>query len=365
MKRKAKILAVDDDPVNLAVIEEVLGEAYTLECLNSGTEALDKVRSFQPDLVLLDIMMPGMDGYEVCRQLRAHAGLRHLKIVLVSAKAMLNERLEGYRAGADDYITKPFNLLEFEAKVRVYMHLRSVEEVNHLKTAALEHLRSDGPTPLSAILAHAEVLAKPHSIPDAERCQLATTILEAARCLLKLGESAVMLGDMRLGQIHVPTAHTDVAAIVRALAAAIETKHRTRDVHISLQAPESLIADAAEGAVELIVDALLENAVHSSPRGGTIDVEVGERADWAHVAVTDRGPGLSESALEHLFATARARDPHRRGGALPLAKAMVEAMGGEIRVTSRPGNGSEFAVDVPLGQKRGDGTPDSAARAAA
>ena len=367
MKRKAKILAVDDDPVNIAIIEEVLGEAYRLECLNSGMEALEKVKSFQPDLVLLDIMMPGMNGYEVCRQLRAHSGLRHLKIVLVSAKAMSNERLEGYRAGADDYITKPFNLLEFRAKVEVYVHLRAVEEINHLKTAVLEHLRSEARTPLSVILALAEVLAKTQPMTEDERYHLATRILDAGRRLRKLGECASVLSDLRLGQVHVPDTRTDVAAVARGQAVAIEAKHRPREVRISLEVPASLIADAPEAAVELIVEALLENAVQSSPKGGTIEVAAGETADGARIAVTDRGPGLSESALQQLFGAPPVRDAQRggRGGPLQLARAMVEAMGGEIRVTSCPGGGSEFAVDIPLGRPYGESTTDPTARAAA
>src|SRR6185295_3257899 len=103
------ILVVDDDPINTSIMEEVLGDTYLLKTATSGLEALELMNTFCPDLVLLDIMMPGMTGYETCKQIRSKPSLKYLKVVLVSAKATVSERLKGYEVGADDYVTKPFN----------------------------------------------------------------------------------------------------------------------------------------------------------------------------------------------------------------------------------------------------------------
>jgi len=110
-----KILAVDDDPNNIAIMEEILNDHYDLRTATTGEEALKIAPDFQPDIVLLDVMMPGMDGYEVCRRLRKYATLSHTIIIMVTAKRVLSERVKGHEVGADDYITKPFeeyNLLE-------------------------------------------------------------------------------------------------------------------------------------------------------------------------------------------------------------------------------------------------------------
>ncbi len=110
-----KLLAVDDNPDNIAIIEELFQEKYDLRTASRGEEALKIALDFQPDIILLDIMMPGMDGYEVCQRLREYPSLAETKIIMVTAKGALEDRVKGYEAGANDFITKPFaeeNILE-------------------------------------------------------------------------------------------------------------------------------------------------------------------------------------------------------------------------------------------------------------
>ena len=124
MRNRGKILIVDDNAINLAVCEEALGRDYECMCASNGEESLQLARVFHPDLVLLDVMMPGIDGYETCERLRADPDLRFAKILLVTAKAQVLDRLRGYEAGADDYIIKPFEPDELVAKVRVFLRLK-------------------------------------------------------------------------------------------------------------------------------------------------------------------------------------------------------------------------------------------------
>src|SRR5438128_6009709 len=128
MRHNGKILIVDDNATNIAILEELLSDHYKLHSARSGEEALAALEEFRPDLILLDIMMPGIDGYETCRRIRANPARKNVKVIMVSAKAMVSERLKGYEAGADDYITKPFEEDELLAKVQVYLRLKSVEE---------------------------------------------------------------------------------------------------------------------------------------------------------------------------------------------------------------------------------------------
>jgi DNA-binding response OmpR family regulator len=115
MNKQKKILAVDDNPNNTAIIEELFGEHYDLRTASNGEDAIKIALEFKPDLILLDIMMPGMDGYEVCRRLRRYPALSETKIIMVTAKGGLEDKVTGYEVGANDYITKPFdedNILE-------------------------------------------------------------------------------------------------------------------------------------------------------------------------------------------------------------------------------------------------------------
>lgn len=135
MNRLPRILAVDDDPMNRIVVMEYLEDDYDLVVVESGQEALDTIPRFRPDVVLLDIMMPGLDGYETCRRIKSDPHSRHTKVILVSAKAMLEERLEGYEAGADDYVTKPFSPRELCLRVKAVLRRGATSEESH------EHLQ--------------------------------------------------------------------------------------------------------------------------------------------------------------------------------------------------------------------------------
>lgn len=115
MQIQKKILAVDDNPDNTTIVVELFGENYDLRTAATGEEALDIALDFQPDVILLDIMLPDMNGYEVCRRLRENPSLSDTKIIMVTAKGALEDRIKGYEVGANDFITKPFteeNILE-------------------------------------------------------------------------------------------------------------------------------------------------------------------------------------------------------------------------------------------------------------
>jgi DNA-binding response OmpR family regulator len=129
VQEKSKILAVDDNSINLAVIEELLGSQYNLITVSTGIDALKVAQEFRPDLILLDIMLQGMNGYEVCQQIRKSSSLKHTKIIMVSAKAMTSERLKGYQVGADDYLTKPFDGEELLAKVCAHLHPTPIKAI--------------------------------------------------------------------------------------------------------------------------------------------------------------------------------------------------------------------------------------------
>lgn len=129
MSEAVKFLVVDDDNLNLRILKEALSdEDYSITTLTSGEECLEQIETIKPDILLLDVMMPGVDGLEVCRQIRKNPELNNINILLLSAKAMNKERVEGYKAGADDYITKPFDIDELRYKIKVYIRLKYVQE---------------------------------------------------------------------------------------------------------------------------------------------------------------------------------------------------------------------------------------------
>jgi putative two-component system response regulator len=126
MPTQNRILAVDDNPANLAIVEEIFQETFKLRLAHDGNEALSIAPTFLPDVVLLDVMMPRPNGYEVCSRMKNDRTLRHSQVIMVSAKTDIDDRLRGYDAGADDYVTKPFEEQELCAKVRANLRTKSI-----------------------------------------------------------------------------------------------------------------------------------------------------------------------------------------------------------------------------------------------
>ena len=121
---KEKILIVDDYDINVKILQELLVGQYELAVANSGEQCLEKIHQFEPDVILLDIMMPGIDGYETCRRIKADPRSELTQVILVSARSSIESRLKGYEVGADDYVAKPFDNDEFLAKIKVQLRLK-------------------------------------------------------------------------------------------------------------------------------------------------------------------------------------------------------------------------------------------------
>ena len=168
---KKKILIVDDDEINVEILKELLEESYALATVTSGQECMEEIGKFKPDLVLLDIVMPGMDGYETCRQIKSDPKSETTHIILVSSKTSVESRLKGYEVGTDDYIVKPFDNDELLAKIKVQIRLRdAIMNLASLHTQLSEELRLAG-------IVQQDFL--PEQLPNCDKVRWATFILPA------------------------------------------------------------------------------------------------------------------------------------------------------------------------------------------
>jgi putative two-component system response regulator len=145
MSKQGRVLAIDDNATNLAMIEEALRENFNLRLVEDSEEAVSVAARFLPDVILLDAMMPNVDGYEVCDRLRKHPVLKYSQIIMVSAKSELNDRLLGYHVGVDDYLTKPFDEVELYAKVSAALRNKhdrdhAITQLDASQTSAVEVL---------------------------------------------------------------------------------------------------------------------------------------------------------------------------------------------------------------------------------
>ena len=355
MAYKHRILAVDDNPTNIAVLEELLEETYELRTARTGEEAVQCAPAFSPDLILLDIMMPGMDGYEACRLFRAEPALRRTKIVMVSAKAMTAERLQGYEAGADDYITKPFNTTELLAKVKVYLRLKTVEEVDELKTHVLALLSHETNTPLHGLMLAAELL-KEDDISREERLQCAETIYTNAVRLHSLFEKVQKLSAFKAQTVSLSPREGDLNAAVSEVIGKLASLAEKRNVRIEQQLAEPAVGLFDFVQTKEVIEAVLHNAIRLSPDNSCVQIQTSQTDETLLLSVTDQGAGIPPETLPYIFEAFHIEDIHHHseghGLSLALAQQILEAQGGTIRVVSTPSSQTTFTIGLPLAVPR-------------
>ena len=346
-----RILIVDDHPNNIEILEDVLGDDYPLETARSGEEALALAPSFRPSLILLDIMMPGIDGYTTCQQLRAISALRHTKIVMVSAKAMASERIKGYESGADDYITKPFDLDELRAKVRVYLRLKTLEELDQLKSDVLALLSHETATPLNGVLGPLQLVQDDPLMDAEERAELLEMARQSATRLHALYAKSLTLGALRSGQLTFDITLGDLGELVSEAVAAIAPQAAEKDLELALTCLESVPACFDARHIHDVMIALLDNAIQVSSRSSRVDIRVWQEATALCVCVSDQGPGIAPDFFSHVFEPFAQPDiqhhSHGQGLSLAIAYEVLEAHGGTIEAESEAGKGATFTLRLP------------------
>jgi two-component system sensor histidine kinase/response regulator len=352
MQQRDKILAVDDDAIDIITIEKLLGERYDLRKATTGEEAMEIAAEFRPDIILLDNMMPGIDGGQVCRQIRADSGLRHTKIIMVSGKSMVSERIEAYQAGADDYITKPFNEDELLAKIRVYLRLKSVEEVDQFKTDVLTLLCHEARTPLNSLIAPAEMLMSGEEIDADDRKLLIEMMHSAARRLHHFFENVMLLSSLKSGKCQFNPKPIDLREVVHEAVCDVATSAADRRIKIEEKFDAGLTVNLDPKQIRRVVASILDNAIRFSPKGARVNVYVTGDNEYLNVSVTDRGEGIDPDYLPYVFEELSNADidHHSQGQGLSLAIArqIIQQHNGTIGVESAKGSGTTFTVRLPV-----------------
>ncbi len=349
---KPRILAVDDDPMNREIIREILEDDYALDLAESGEDAIRRARERKPDLVVLDIMMPGIDGYETCRRLKVM--YPYLKIILVSAKAMPRERLEGYEVGADDYITKPFEPAEFSAKVAVFLRLGSVEEIGQIKSDLITMISHEARTPLAHILSSTQLLEYELGPScSAEHKELFGIVLNGVSRIQSILEKSMTLFR------HNSEGETERVPI---------SLRRVLEGEISrnrLDHPQVRIEFTGEdvevpGEPSLLAESfriLIRELVERSASGGLVNVEVKSSEDAAVVRLRDFGSVPTEEEIRHFFELFSEADVGHHTGLmdldLPICASILRRHGGEVHVlTERDGLSWEVILPTEMEEHR-------------
>lgn len=345
----ARILVVEDDPSLREGLALVLRkQGYAVDTAIRGQEALKQIREQPFDLMILDLMLPGLDGSYVLEQARREGHL--LPVIILSARGSVEDKIRGLRNGADDYVTKPFDEDELRAKINVYLKLKSMEEVDRLKSDLLSLLNHETRTPLTFMLAPAEMLLSDASATQEQR-ELLQMIVDGAQRLQALLGRVAFLSALKCGHAGFTFAREDLCAILLAQARAAE-EAAGNGVRIRTSLPAKPIEAYIDGAkIATVARSLLENAIRFSAPGSEVELTVTGKEDEIEWRVRDHGEGIAPAFLPRVFDEFAVQDVkhHSAGHGLSLATArlIVRRHGGAIHAQNEPDGGATFLVRLP------------------
>lgn len=348
---KNRILLVDDEPTNIFILEHILEkEGYVLKSVDSGEKALEVIEDFTPDIVLLDVMMPGMDGYEVCRRMCQDEKLRFTKKILVSAKAMLPERLKGYENGGDDYITKPFDDKELLAKVKVFLNLKFTEDIDNLKSKIFGLIFQEIRGPLNNILGYSSLLNKSHNLQEIEREYL-TAIAQAGGQLDDLAQKALLLSEIKLGLKLVLTSFSMEEVINKVIKKFYEKSIEKQIVLIfDSRQTENFCFDRV--LVEHAINFILEDVIKFSPVCSEVIISLKALDENCIIEVKVCGEAVAKNYMPKIFEKFifDGSESVQQGDclSLALAKNIMRLHGGTLSVFSNSDKRVNFIFSLPM-----------------
>lgn len=354
------VLVVDDQMQNIQVVGTVLTrEGYEVIPATSGAQALQRVNARLPDLVLLDVVMPEMDGFAVCKRLREHPDTARLPVIFVSAANDTETIVRGLEAGGVDYITKPFNKAELLARVRTQVDLQRAREtaarILRERESIVSMVAHDLKNPLGAIRFSAQTLMElPPGRADTAQ-ELTNHIISTSDQMLKFIERFLNNRAQEAEHFRMTLVQISTEQIKEMLASWHPTAKR-KNTTISVSAPQiPLLISGDIMTVHQIIDNLISNAVKFSPLGSHIDCRLHADGDRLLVDIEDEGPGFTDSDLARVFQDYTRLSARPTGGesstglGLAIAKRGATRMGAGLTIENRDGGqGCIARFSLPL-----------------
>ena len=366
-----KILIVDDDRLNIRILEGILKKiaGYSTREAYTGEAALSTYEEFQPDLVLLDVMLPGIDGFETCRRLRQQYGEDCAPIIFITAKSGSEDVVEGLGAGAVDYLPKPFKPKEVLARIRTHLQNRALVEqqkslvdqlsrANAAKNRFLGMAAHDLRNPLASIRGLAEFLQEGAVGPlTAEQMDLVNTIHDASQSMLVMVNELLDVAAIEAGELKLTWVPQNLADLISKTVSLTNMEAAKKGTHVEFNPPATPLVLAIDPAkMKQVLGNLLSNAVKYSPPGSTVRVsaQVDSPPVTCSFAVRDEGPGIPEGERDRLFKDFSRLSVKPTGGekctglGLAICRKIVEAHHGTIVAENLPARGCEFRVTLPV-----------------
>ena len=340
---KTTILIVDDNHNNVQLLKAILSlKGYQLLIAKNGIQALETVKAFLPDLILLDIMMPEMDGFEACKKLKESPPTENIPIIFLTAKSHIDDIMKGFELGAVDYITKPFSSNELVARVEIHLKLKFSQETvirqrNELREM-VQILCHDISNPLGAIISSFELAEYEPNYLNQNRALILSYIkrqFEIIGLVRELRSIAEDKSTLNLKLVHFKTAINE----------SLETLHfqlirKNINVVLSLE-EDTVVVSEKVSLINSVLNNLLTNAIKFSYPDSTIHISCRKNDDNVMITIKDQGIGIPASIMDKIYSIDRqatrfgTMGEKGTGFGMPLVKKFITEYGGSIDITSK------------------------------
>ena len=363
------ILIVDDVNENIEVLGRMLkGAGYRVQIADSGKTAFKLLEVQVPHMILLDIVMPEMDGFAVCQKLKEKEETRDIPIIFISALRDVKEKVQGLSRGGVDYIEKPFQEEEVLARVATHLELHRLQReirarnenlirLDREKTDILRIVSHDLRNPIGYVREFAELLSnrKESSLSEERIDEFLAAIRTDCDGMLRLIDDLLDASRIESGSLLLRSGAVDLLQVLAEVKKSYRTRARKKSIQIQSDIPEHpAIVQADRRALHEVLENLVSNAVKYSSPGQHVGVTVHDKGYSIECEISDEGLGLSEEDMKKLFRpfaplSSQPTDGEASTGlGLYIVKKLLDAMGGGISVRSPgKGRGTTFVLDLP------------------
>ena len=362
------ILAVDDEQLNLELIRFILERNdFLYKGTSNDEEVFSILEERPPDLILLDIIMPRIEGFELCQKIKEHEEYRDIPIIFLTGKVQVRDKVKGFEVGGVDYVTKPFNEQELLARIKTHVELvrarkqieqqaKNLQRSNQLKDRMFSIIGHDLRSPLSAAKLKMDFLMR--GIIDPKQPEF---LDETVFGLLKTMDEALNLLQNLLGwaksesgQMKMITEPLQLNEIAEQTIRLLKLASDHKKIEVVNDIPEELYADADMNMIKTVLRNLMSNAIKFTPTEGKILIQSKEVDDRVILSVKDNGAGISKEDIkkilnteEHFSKLGTEKEPGT-GLGLVLCQAFIVQHQGQLKIDSDPGNGSTFSFDLAV-----------------
>lgn len=363
-----KILIVDDVMSNVLLLKVLLtNEKFAIATASNGRQALEQVEKENPDLVLLDVMMPDMSGFEVAQHLKSNPNTADIPIIFLTALNSTADIVKGFQVGANDFISKPFNKEELIIRVTHQISLVAAKRLILSKTEELQRTIA-GRDKLYSVIAHdlrspmgsikmvlnMLILNLPSEKIGAEMYELLTMANQTTEDVFSLLDNLLKWTKSQIGKLNVVYQDVDLVEVTDGVIEIFSMVASLKKIRIREMKPEKMMVNADIDMLKTVVRNLLSNAIKFSKENSEVLVKMEEVDGMAVVSVQDHGCGISEEGQKKLlhtdthFSTFGTNNEEGSGLGLLLCKDFVVKNGGKLWVTSKEGEGSIFSFSIPV-----------------